>query len=184
MAAALIWSMVFIRSPVGRGALIAIAASIKFIPVLVLPIVAHVGAVRRVRQTVLVGVGVAVVVAVDVILLAAFPGGISRFIDATFGFQLDRESPFSPWGLYELRSPQLMAQGALIMALVLALFKPPMRDARQVAAGVGAALIGAQLVLQHWFYLYIPWFFPFVLLVLVARSEMRAAPLEPAATSS
>lgn len=180
MTAALIWAMVFIRSAVGRGALIAVAASIKFIPILVLPIVAHVGAARRIRQSILVGVGVGLVVAVDVALIAVFPGGLARFVEATFGFQLDRESPFSPWGLYELRSPQLMAQGALLMALVLALFRPPMRDARQVAAGVAAALIGAQLVLQHWFYLYIPWFVPFVLLVLIARSELRAAPLPQA----
>ena len=29
-------------------------------------------------------------------------------------------------------------------------------------------LIGFELVLTHWFYLYLPWFFPFVAIALVA----------------
>ena len=35
-------------------------------------------------------------------------------------------------------------------------------------------LVGFELVLTHWFYLYLPWFFPFVALALVA-----ALPGEP-----
>jgi hypothetical protein len=31
-----------------------------------------------------------------------------------------------------------------------------------------AVLIGFELVLTHWFYLYLPWFFPFVVLALLA----------------
>jgi hypothetical protein len=34
----------------------------------------------------------------------------------------------------------------------------------------GALLIGFELVLTHWFYLYIPWFFPFVAFALLATS--------------
>jgi hypothetical protein len=29
-------------------------------------------------------------------------------------------------------------------------------------------LVGFELVLTHWFYLYLPWFFPFVALALIA----------------
>ena len=29
-------------------------------------------------------------------------------------------------------------------------------------------LVGFELVLTHWFYLYLPWFFPFVAIALVA----------------
>jgi hypothetical protein len=32
----------------------------------------------------------------------------------------------------------------------------------------GALLVGFELVLTHWFYLYLPWFFPFVALALIA----------------
>jgi hypothetical protein len=37
----------------------------------------------------------------------------------------------------------------------------------QLAAFTGAVLLGFELVLTHWFYLYLPWFFPFVALALV-----------------
>jgi hypothetical protein len=36
-----------------------------------------------------------------------------------------------------------------------------------VAAFSAALLIGLELTLTHWFYLYIPWFLPFVLLAIV-----------------
>jgi hypothetical protein len=36
-------------------------------------------------------------------------------------------------------------------------------------------LIGFELVLTHWFYLYIPWFFPFVAYAVIAGERQRAA---------
>jgi hypothetical protein len=47
-----------------------------------------------------------------------------------------------------------------------------------MAALTGAVLIGFELVLTHWFYLYLPWFFPFVALALVAPLP-GAPPREP-----
>jgi len=44
----------------------------------------------------------------------------------------------------------------------------------RLAALTAALLLGFELVLTHWFYLYIPWFFPFVafaVLAPVARGE-------------
>jgi hypothetical protein len=52
---------------------------------------------------------------------------------------------------------------------------------RQLAALTAALLIGFELVLTHWFYLYLPWFFPFVALV-VLMVEREAAPAEVPAT--
>jgi len=37
-----------------------------------------------------------------------------------------------------------------------------------MAALTAAVLVGFEFVLTHWFYLYLPWFFPFVALALVA----------------
>ena len=37
-----------------------------------------------------------------------------------------------------------------------------------MAALPAAVLIGFELVLTHWFYLYLPWFFPVVVLALIA----------------
>ena len=41
------------------------------------------------------------------------------------------------------------------------------------------ALIGFELVLTHWFYLYIPWFFPFVAFAVLVPVAVRAAEPEP-----
>ena len=48
------------------------------------------------------------------------------------------------------------------------------RSPLQLAALTAAVLIGFELVLTHWFYLYIPWFFPFVAFaVLSARDRVE-----------
>jgi hypothetical protein len=55
----------------------------------------------------------------------------------------------------------------VVGALALAWF-PRYRSPLRMAALTGAVLIGFELVLTHLFYLYLPWFFPFVALALVA----------------
>jgi hypothetical protein len=49
-----------------------------------------------------------------------------------------------------------------------------------LAAGCAAILIGAELAIEHWFYLYIPWFFPLVMIALLGRfsAPLRRAPDE------
>jgi hypothetical protein len=48
----------------------------------------------------------------------------------------------------------------------------------QLAALTGALLIGFEIVLTHWFYLYIPWFFPFVAIALLAAPLAVPATVE------
>lgn len=163
-----------------RGALVAAAAAVKFVPLVVLAPIAHAGVRRRLPQAVQVFVAAAVVALACWGWVASYPQGVTRFLDATIRFQYDRSSPFSVWGLYGWRTAQQVAQVLLALGLVAALLVPARRDFRQVAAGTAAALLGAQLVLQHWFYLYIPWFAGFVLVVLVARREAGAAALDRA----
>jgi hypothetical protein len=62
-----------------------------------------------------------------------------------------------------------VAAGAL--ALLVA-FVPRRRDARQVAALGAAVLIALQLGVSHWFYLYVVWFVPFLLVT--AFGALRA----------
>jgi hypothetical protein len=52
---------------------------------------------------------------------------------------------------------------------------PRRRSPLQLAAFSAAILIGFELVLTHWFYLYLPWFFPFVAIALLAplRADER-----------
>ena len=56
--------------------------------------------------------------------------------------------------------------GAFAFALV-----PRNKTPLQLAALTGVLLLGFQLVLTHWSYLYLPWAFPFALLALVLPSR-------------
>jgi hypothetical protein len=47
------------------------------------------------------------------------------------------------------------------------MFVPVRRTVVEVAALAGALLIALQLGLTHWFYLYIPWFFPALIVALI-----------------
>ena len=58
----------------------------------------------------------------------------------------------------------------------LASLHEALRDARHLdadeRAALGAAvLIALQLIVEHWFYLYIPWFAGFLFLALLARQD-------------
>ena len=48
-------------------------------------------------------------------------------------------------------------------------FVPWRRTLIQIAALSAAVIIGVELVLEHWFYLYIPWFLGALLVAMVAR---------------
>ena len=101
------------------------------------------------------------------------------FWDATFGYQLNRPSPFSLWhwgiypGLPNLRWLQAVLQVALAIGAVACLWVPRRLDAVRLAALSGAIVIGFQLCLSYWFYTYIPWFFPFAMIALCAPSRVR-----------
>jgi hypothetical protein len=57
-------------------------------------------------------------------------------------------------------------------------FFPRRKSPLQLAALTAALLIGFEIVLTHWFYLYIPWFLPFVAIAVLAPGMRRAE--EPA----
>jgi hypothetical protein len=106
--------------------------------------------------------------------------GLLTFWDRTIGNQAGRDSPFSVWGqapsLDLLRTVLRVAVVALAMLVAL---RPRRRDAVTVAALGAAVLIALQLTVDHWFYLYIPWFLPFLLLALLGTE--RRLPAESAA---
>ena len=104
------------------------------------------------------------------------PGPL-EFWDRTIGNQAGRDSPFSIWG----QEPSLdwlhtaVKVFAALLALVVA-FVPKRRDLVTVSALGAAVLIAVQLTIEHWFYLYIPWFLPFLFVALLAP---RATETEP-----
>jgi hypothetical protein len=109
-------------------------------------------------------------------LWPAIDPGLATFWDRTLGYQAARDSPFSIWGQVPGLEPLRIAILAGITVLSAALALWPRRKSFVQVAALGAALIiGLQLTVMHWFYLYIVWFFP---LLLIAMCEG----VEPAVT--
>jgi hypothetical protein len=96
-------------------------------------------------------------------------------------YQAQRGSPFSIWGLWGgLGLEQHLVQGAAAgLAIAVAFFPRGSRSPVQVAALGAAVLIAIQLGVTHWFYLYIVWFFPLVLVALLARYPERGTDPSP-----
>ncbi len=188
MPALLVWGLVFVTSPPARGLVLGLAAWAKFAALLLLPLWASYGrALRWPRQQLLVAGGFLLATALSfwVLLLEPDPLHAARvFWDRTFGWQLSRPSPFSIWdwdeypGFPDLSTVQTALKVTLVVAAVALAFVPRVRNGLQLAALSGALLIGFELVLTHWFYLYIPWFFPFVAFALLAPAAVRVARAE------
>jgi hypothetical protein len=174
----LVLTLLAVSRPLLRGASLAAATLTKFAPIILLPMLAtyepsHRQDPRVGRLWVMFG---ASFVGVSALLLAwpAIDPGLSTVWQRTIGYQAGRESPFSIWGqvggLEWLRIALLGATGAL--ALLLAL-RPRRKTLGQVAALAAALLIAVQITMQHWFYLYIVWFYPLLLVGLAVGAPDR-----------
>jgi hypothetical protein len=179
VAACLVWAFVFFSSPVGRGAFLAIGTMVKFAPLGLFPLFAAgergladrfeggwLGA--RVRWVFTFTLAFLVVGA----LLLAHPAidpGLADFYDRSLKSQINRTSPFSVWGQEpSLEWLQTVVRFAAAGLAVLVAFVPRRRSLRQVAALAAAVLIAAQLGIDHWFYLYIPWFAGLVFIAMIS----------------
>ena len=162
VALLLVLTLAALSSPPGRGALLALGAAAKFVPLALAPLFATGTGERRVSSWVRFSAAFAVVLGAAVI--AYIPdGGLRELYNTTIGYQLDRESPFSLWGLHGLGWLQdTIKVGAVLLAAAVA-FVPRRRDFRTVAALGAAVIIAFQLTAIHWFYYYVVWFLPFVL---------------------
>jgi hypothetical protein len=130
------------------------------------------------RAPVVFGVALALTLAVTVLPFVP-DGGLRELYDRTIGYQAGRPSPFSVWGQVESLGwlQTAVKVGAVGLPLALA-FVPRRPDERQVAALGAAVLIAPQLAVTHWFYLYIVWFVPLVLVAMLGayREPVPQAP--------
>ncbi|MEA2273628.1 MAG: hypothetical protein QOI98_2336 [Solirubrobacteraceae bacterium] len=172
VAALVVAALLAAASAPARGALAALAGLTKFAPLALAPVFATHALPRdrrrRVRALALFGGAFA---AATAIAFLPFLGHLDlrTVYDRTVGFQASRGSPFSHWGLYDLKGLQVAVQvGSVLLALAAAVV-PRRRDVVGLAAVAAAVLIGLQLGVTHWFYLYIPWFFPLVMVALLGR---------------
>ncbi|HEX7278909.1 MAG TPA: hypothetical protein VF255_04710 [Solirubrobacterales bacterium] len=193
VAALLVATLLFAAKPLARGALLAAATWSKFVAAPLAPMYltygsgpSSAGGVRarpRAQDTpgrpALLFILAFLLVTALVMLWPAIDPGLKTFYDRAIASQTGRDSPFSIWGqtsLEPIRIALLVSLGALSIALA---FVPRQKSLVQLAALSAALLILLQLTLQHWFYLYIVWFYP-LLLIALAASPARTSRPDPA----
>jgi hypothetical protein len=183
--ALLVWGFLWVTSPVARGVVVALSGWTKFASLLLVPLWSGYPEARRPRSAAvyLGAFALTTLLVFFVVFLEPSPlHAVRVFYDRTVSFQIGRDSPFSLWdwrqyhakGIPDLHLVQRVLQVLLVIGSLTLAWFPRRRSPLRLAALTGAVLVGFELVLTHWFYLYLPWFFPFVALALVA-----ALPGEP-----
>ncbi len=192
VAVLLLAILLVLARPAARGVLAAAATLTKFAPVVLVPMLmtfrpagpVAAGApppppvakasTRAVPPTAPpAGVKFAAAFLLTIAVFMAWPAidpGLHTVYERTIAYQADRSSPFSLWGqmpsLEPLRIAILVGAGLLSLAFA---FRPRRKSLAQVAALGAALLIMLQLTAQHWFYLYIVWFYPLLLVAISSR---------------
>jgi len=180
VAASVVWALVAIASPMGRGVALAIGAAAKFGTAALAPLFATARDVADRRGAVVFAA--AFVAALALVFVPFLPdGGPGELYDRTFGYQADRGSPFSVWGQApSLDFLQALARvGAVALALAVALV-PRRKSVLQVAALAAVVVVAVQLGATHWFYFYVVWFLPLYL----AAALGEAGPLSPGSSAA
>ena len=192
VAALLLATLLLAARPFARGAALAAATWAKFVAAPLAPMYLTyrpgpssgegVRARPRAQDTlarpaVLFTLGF-LLVSVAVLTWPALNPGLETFYDRTIASQAGRDSPFSLWGQTSLE-PIRIALFALtgVLAIAFALI-PKRKSLSQLAALSAALLILLQLTLHHWFYLYIVWFYPLLLVALAAVEKGAGTPSE------
>jgi hypothetical protein len=172
VAALLVATLLALTRPALRGAFAALAGLTKFAPLALAPMLA--GYDRNARKTAVFVLGFAATSAA-LLLWPALDPGLHTVYERTVAYQAGRDSPFSIWGqvpgLEPLRIAILAAVGLLSLGFAL---RPRRKTIAQVAALGAALLIALQLAAQHWFYLYIVWFYPLLLVAMAGRRDSHA----------
>jgi hypothetical protein len=176
VAMLLVATLLVLARPAARGVMAALATFAKFAPAVLAPMLATYG---KKRSRFLLGFALT---AIALMLWPAIDPGLHTVYDRTIAYQSGRNSPFSIWGqvpsLEPLRTAILVAVAALAIAFA---WRPKDKQLFQVAALGAALLIGVQLTMHHWFYLYIVWFYPLLLIAMAVRSPIDGHSAQPPA---
>jgi hypothetical protein len=172
----LVWGFWLVSRPAARGVLAAFSGWTKFASLVVAPLwLTYPG--RRPSLRFALGFVAATLAAFSILLLAPDPFHEAHvFWSRTIGFQIGRAAPWSLWdwrqyharGLPDLHVLQHVLQALLVAAAIAAAFFPRRKSPLQLAALTAVLLAGFELVVTYWLYTYIPWFYPFAALTLLA----------------
>ncbi len=177
MPAFLVFGFWLASSAWARGTAVALAGWTKFGGLLLSPLWASYPTLEL-RRLVRFALAFALATLVSFVILLLEPDlwdAIRTFWTRTVGFQAGRDSPFSLWGWGQYHAEGIPDLGFLqpvfaVLAVALAVvaaFVPREKGPIELAALTVSILVAFQLSLTHWFYLYLPWFLPFVLLWLL-----------------
>lgn len=181
MPCLLIYGFWLASSPVGRGVFGALSGWTKFAALVVAPLWLTYPE-RRPSWRFAAGFAAATLAAFSVVLLEPSPLHELRvFWDRTVTWQIGRDSPFSLWdwrqyharGLPDLKLVQHVLEALLVVGALAAAVVPRRKSPLQLAALTAALLAGFELVLTYWLYTYIPWFFPFAAIALLAPAALH-----------
>lgn len=167
--------MLSLTSPVRRGVFVGLGFASKFFPAVLLPLVAvgrgnaDSSTIRKVLAGFVIAAGASFAIFMP-------SGGLQEVWSHTIGYQLTRSDVFSIWALHPTLAPIKVAlEGFAVILSVAVAFRP--RGARtpaQVAALGAAVIVAVQLPALHWFYLYIPWFLPLLLVAVLGEGPVVA----------
>ncbi|MFL5823355.1 MAG: glycosyltransferase family 87 protein [Solirubrobacteraceae bacterium] len=167
-----VFMLLALASPLISGTLLGLATAAKFSPAGLLPLLA------APRKRGLKGAVVCTAACAGVVAVAIFSwlpsGGLAYFWQRTIGFQINRVDVFSPWALHGSLHPVQLALEALAVVLAVAVaFVPRERPLPRLCALAAAVTIAVQLPATHWFYYYILWFLPFLLVAGLAHEQLK-----------
>jgi len=170
-------ALLCLTAPIPRGITLALSSMTKFAPLALGPLFATFratgGPARRYAKVVIPFTIAFAITILVVCFQALLDPGLATFWDRTIAEQGGRDSPFSVWGQDHLLGwLQAVVKAAVVVLAVLVAFRPRRRDHITVAALGAAVVIAMQLTVDHWFYLYIPWFLPFLLVALLATGTV------------
>lgn len=184
MAALLVWAFWAVSSPPGRGVLVALASWTKLAALVLAPLWATYPRARRPRPALVFAASFVVTTLLCFWFLFVDGDPLHQartFLDRTFVIQFDRRSPFSLWdwgqygasGLPDLSAVQPVLQVVLVLAALLLAVRPRQKSPLQLAAFSAALLMSFQLTLTHWSALYVVWFLPFLLMVVLMGDALH-----------
>jgi hypothetical protein len=175
IAALCVWTIVVATErPAARGVLMAAAVLTKFVPALLA--LQFLGEKRgRWRYALALAAALAAMLAWPLIT-----SGPAQFLDSTFGYQLLQRgggTQFSIWTYlpHAATAARPVLAAALLLLALSPMLRPPAQDTRQHAALAAALLTGAQLLLGYWFYSYLTWCYPLLIIAIIqVRQPGRA----------
>jgi hypothetical protein len=190
VAALLLATLLLAARPFARGAMLAAATWAKFAPAVLVPMYltyqpgpssgegvrARARAQDTLARPTFWALGGFLVITVLALLWPAIDPGLKAFYDRTIASQAGRESPFSLWGQTSLEPIRIAILALTAIASLVFAFVPRRKSLVQLAALSAALLILLQLTLHHWFYLYIVWFYPLLLIALAALPARTSQP--------